>query len=293
MKIHSFRIFDVIKVETKNHTTKLFRIFDGIVFNLTEMSKATEANIFDNEHDYLHNVAVDNIIFGYHDKELKVLLQQPFSVDKWTVTGGYIKKSESIEQAAKRVAFDRTGLKNLYLEQFRAFGNPQRVIDSGFSAKHISEISGINVSPDHWVFDYFVSVGFYTLTEFSKVAVKKGQLEADCKWWPVNELPPMMFDHKLLVKEALKALRIHIAHYPIGYELLPEKFTIPEIHALYETILEKSLDDRNFTRKLIAKGIVVKLEETKKIGAHRSPYLYKFDLAKYKEGLKDGDILVF
>jgi len=257
------------------------------------MSKSAKASIFENDKDYLRNVAVDNVIFGYHDKELKVLLQQPFSVDKWTVTGGYIRRTESIEEAAKRVAFERTGLQNLFLEQFRAFGNPQRVIDSGFSPKHISELLGIKVPANHWVFDYFVSVGFYTLTEFSKVSVKKGQLEADSKWWPINELPPMMFDHKLIVKEAIKALRLHIAHYPIGYELLPEKFTLPEIHSLYETILEKNLDDRNFTRKLIAKGIVVKLKETKKIGAHRSPYLYKFDLEKYKEGLKDGDILIF
>ena len=120
------------------------------------MGKSVKTSMFENDQDYLHNVAVDNVIFGYHDKELKVLLQQPFSVDKWTVTGGYIKKTESIEQAAKRVAFDRTGLKNLYLEQFRAFGNPQRVIDSGFSAKHINEITGIKVSPDLWIFDYFV-----------------------------------------------------------------------------------------------------------------------------------------
>ena len=291
--MYLFRIYDGIKVKTYIQTTKLFRNFDGINVISTEMSKSSEASIWENDHDYLHNVAVDNVIFGYHDKELKVLLQQPFSVDKWTVTGGYIKRTESIEQAAKRVAFDRTGLKNLFLEQFRAFGNPQRVIDSGFSAKQISEITGMKVSPGHWIFDYFVSVGFYTLTEFSRVTVKKGQLEADCRWWPVNELPPMMFDHKLMVKEALKALRIHIAHYPIGYELLPEKFTIPEIHALYETILEKSLDDRNFTRKLIAKGIVVKLKETRKIGAHRSPYLYKFDIEKYKEGLRDGDVWIF
>jgi 8-oxo-dGTP diphosphatase len=291
--MYLFRIYDGIKVETYIQTTKLFRNFDGINVISTEMSKSAEASIWENDHDYLHNVAVDNVIFGYHDKELKVLLQQPFSVDKWTVTGGYIKRTESIEQAAKRVAFDRTGLKNLFLEQFRAFGNPQRVIDSGFSAKQISEITGMKVSPGHWIFDYFVSVGFYTLTEFSRVTVKKGQLEADCRWWPVNELPPMMFDHKLMVKEALKALRIHIAHYPIGYELLPEKFTLPEIHALYETILEKSLDDRNFTRKLIAKGIVVKLKETRKIGAHRSPYLYKFDIEKYKEGIRDGDVWIF
>ena len=252
-----------------------------------------QEDIFDVKGQFLRNVAVDNVIFGYHEKELKVLLQQPYVVDKWTVTGGYIKRTESIEQAAARIALDRTGLKDLFLEQFRSFGNPERVKDRGFSARQVSEVTGFEIDPALWIFDYFVSVSFYTLTEFSKVEPRKGSFEADCRWWPVNELPPMMFDHKLIIEEALKALRIHIAHYPIGYELLPEKFTLPEIHALYETILGKALDDRNFTRRLLATGIVVKLKETRKIGPHRSPILYKFDKRKYDAGLREGDVLVF
>ena len=87
---------------------------------------------------YLRNVAVDNVIFGYHDKELKVLLQKPLVTDKWTVTGGYILKTESIEEAANRVAFSRTGLKHLFLQQFRSFGTPSRSADSGFTAKKLT-----------------------------------------------------------------------------------------------------------------------------------------------------------
>lgn len=250
-------------------------------------------DIVNHSQHYLRNVAVDNVIFGYHDKELKVLLQQPFAVDKWTVTGGYIKRTESIEEAANRVALSRTGLKNLFLQQFRAFGNPQRVVDNGFTAKLVSEMAGMEIPEDLWIFDYFVTVGFYTLTEFSKVELKKGIYEADIQWWPVSELPPMMFDHQLIIAEALNALRLHIAHYPIGYELLEEKFTLPEIHSLYEAILGKTLDDRNFSKRLLATGIIIKLSETKKIGAHRSPFLYKFDKAKYEEGLKTGVELAF
>jgi len=250
-------------------------------------------DFFSNSEAYLRNVSVDNVIFGYHGKELRVLLQQPFSVDKWTVTGGYIKKTESIEEAANRIAFSRTGLNELFFQQFRSFGDPKRIIDKSFTAKHLTELSGIEVPGDSWIFDYFVSVGFYTLTEFSKVEVRKGPYEAGCKWWPVNDLPPMMFDHSLIISEALKALRLHIAHFPIGYELLSEKFTLPEIHSLYETILGKSLDDRNFSKRLMATGIIVKLNETKKIGAHRSPFLYKFDMEKYEAGLKSGVELVF
>jgi len=261
--------------------------------HMKRMEQKDINDFFSNAEGYLRNVSVDNVIFGYHGKELRVLLQQPFPLDKWTVTGGYIKKTETIEEAANRIAFSRTGLNELFFQQFRSFGNPKRIIDQSFTAKNMTELSGIEVSGDSWIFDYFVSVGFYTLTEFSKVEVRKGPYEAGCKWWPINDLPPMMFDHSLIISEALKALRLHISHFPIGYELLSEKFTLPEIHSLYETILGKSLDDRNFSKRLMATGIIVKLNETKKIGAHRSPFLYKFDVEKYEAGLKSGVELVF
>jgi len=251
------------------------------------------SGFFNNSNEFLRNVAVDNVIFGYHEKELKVLLQQPIPVNKWTVTGGYIKRTETIEQAANRIATERTGLKDLFFVQFRAFGTPDRGNDNTLTAANLSAITGLEVPEDSWIFDYFVSVAFYTLTEFSKVEPKKGALETDCQWWPVSDLPPMMFDHAIIIAEALKALRLHIAHYPIGYELLEEKFTLPEIHSLYETILGKSLDDRNFAKRLMATGIIIKLNETKKIGAHRSPFLYKFDKEKYAEGLKSGVALAF
>ena len=255
--------------------------------------KLEDADFFLNSGEYLRNVGIDNVIFGYHEKELKVLLQQPIRLDKWTVTGGYIRKTETIDEAANRIAFTRTGLKGLFFQQFRSFGTPERGKDNGLTAAHLKQMTGIDVPEDSWIFDYFVSVAFYTLTEFSKVKPKKGELEADCEWWPLTDLPAMMFDHKLIILEALKALRLHIAHYPIGYELLPEKFTLPEIHNLYETILGKSLDDRNFSKRLMATGIIIKLNETKKIGAHRSPFLYIFNKEKYKEGLKSGVALAF
>jgi ADP-ribose pyrophosphatase YjhB (NUDIX family) len=242
---------------------------------------------------YLRNVLVDNVILGYHDKELKVLLQQPKAVDKWTITGGYIKRTESLEEAAARIAFSRTGLKNLFLQQFRSFGDPLRGIDSGKNPENMSKMAGVEVPADLWIFDRFVSVAFYTLTEFSMVEIKKWSHDESCQWWPVNELPLMMFDHQHIIAEALRALRMHIAFFPIGYELLSEKFTLPEIHALYETILGKSLDERNFQKRLLASGIVIKLKETRKIGAHRSPFLYKFDKDKYEEGLKSGVVFAF
>ncbi|MEP7107196.1 MAG: NUDIX domain-containing protein [Ferruginibacter sp.] len=245
-----------------------------------------------NSEQYLKNVAVDNIIFGYHNKELKVLLQRPAGFNKWTVTGGHIKKTESIEEAADRIAFMRTGLKNLFLQQFHSFGSPQRVEDNEFTAEWLGSRVGIDVPSDHWIFDYFVAIGFYTLTEFSLVCINRGPIE-DTQWWPVSQLPALLFDHKEMIAEALKALRLHIYHYPVGYELLPEKFTLPEIHNLYETILDKSLDSRNFSRRLLATKIIRKLNETRSIGAHRSPFLYQFDRENYNTALKNGMLLGF
>lgn len=250
-------------------------------------------DIFAHPDQFLHNVGVDNVIFGYHDKELKVLLQKPIVLKKWTITGGYILKSETIEAAAKRIANARTGLKDLYFQQFRAFGTPSRTKDRGFSPKLMSEATGIDIPEDHWIFDYFVSIGFYTLTEFSRVTIQKSSFEEACQWWPVSELPPMMFDHKTIINEALNALRLHIACYPIGFELLEEKFTLPEIRGLYESILGRTLDDRNFSKKLLATGIVIKLKETRRIGPHRSPFLYKFDKARYEQCLESGVQLIF
>jgi ADP-ribose pyrophosphatase YjhB (NUDIX family) len=253
----------------------------------------SEIEIITRPDRYLHHIQVDNVIFGYHDKELKVLLQQTIATSKWTVTGGYVGRDESIEEAAARISLSRTGLKNLFLQQFRCFGNPDRATDAEKNPENLRKLSGIEVPKDLWIFDRFVSVGFYTLTEFSTVEIKKWSLDVACQWWPVSDLPPLMFDHKLVISEALRTLRMHIAFYPIGYELLPEKFTLPEIHALYQTILGRSLDERNFQRKLLASGIVLKLKETRPIGPHRAPYLYKFDQEKYNEGLQSGIVLAF
>jgi 8-oxo-dGTP diphosphatase len=240
---------------------------------------------------YLRNVSIDNVIFGYHNKQLKVLLQRPQGLSKWTVSGGFIKRTETIEEAAARIAKERTGLKNLYLKQFKAFGSPSRTKDNAISIKTIGKLAGVKIDKNNWMFDYFVSLGFYTLTEFELVKPTGEFYTEECQWWDIFNLPVLALDHLLIIEEALKALRLDIYQYPIGYELLPEKFTLPEITALYETILGKKLDGRNFSKKLQATGIIIKLAEVRYIGPHRSPFLYKFDKVTYDEALKNGMVL--
>ena len=247
--------------------------------------------ILNGHNHYLRNVSIDNVIFGYHKKELKVLLQRPHGLSKWTVCGGYIKKTETIEEAADRIARERTGLRELYLKQFKAFGSPMRTKDTAISIKLTGKLAGVKIDKDNWMFDYFVSLGFYTLTEFDMVKPTGEYYTEECQWWDIVKLPSLIFDHRLIIEEALKSLRLHIYHYPIGYELLPEKFTLPEITSLYETILEKKLDDRNFSKKLLATGIITKLNERRYIGPHRSPFLYVFNKVKYDEALRNGMVL--
>jgi 8-oxo-dGTP diphosphatase len=240
---------------------------------------------------FLRNVSIDNVIFGYHKKELKVLLQRPQGLSKWTVSGGYIKRTESIEEAATRIAIERTGLYELYLKQFKAFGNPVRTRDSEVPAKLAGDLAYEEIDKENWMLDYFVSLGFYTLTEFDLVNPTGEFNKEDCQWFDIFNLPPLIFDHHLIVEEALKSLRYDIFHYPIGYRLLPEKFTLPEITSLYETILGKKLDGRNFSKKLLATGIILKLDERRYIGPHRSPFLYVFNEVRYNEALKNGMVL--
>lgn len=253
--------------------------------------ESIQDGILNGPEHYLRNVSIDNVIFGYHNKQLKVLLQRPQGISKWTVSGGYIKRTETIEEAAARIAGERTGLKNLYLKQFKAFGSPSRTKDNAISIKAIGKFAGVKIDKNNWMFDYFVSLGFYTLTEFDLVKPTGEFYTEECQWWDIFKLPALALDHKLIIEEALKALRLDIYQYPIGYELLPEKFTLPEITALYETILGKKLDGRNFSKKLQATGIIMKLDEIRYIGPHRSPFLYKFDKVTYDEALKNGMVL--
>jgi 8-oxo-dGTP diphosphatase len=257
---------------------------------MKELEKIRDEILNGSEH-YLRNVSIDNVIFGYHSKQLKVLLQRPHGLKKWTVSGGYIKRTETIEEAAARIARERTGLEDLYLKQFKAFGSPSRTKDSTISVKMIGELAGIEIDEGNWMFDYFVSLGFYTLTEFDLVKPTGAFFMEECQWWDIFNLPALFIDHKLIIEEALKSLRLHIYQYPIGYELLPEKFTLPEITSLYETILERKLDDRNFSKKLLATGLITKLSERRYIGPHRSPFLYVFNRVKYDEALKHGMVL--
>ena len=241
--------------------------------------------LVDGEAIYLPNIAVDNVIFGYHEKQLRVLLQRPQAVSNWMLPGGYVKRTESAESAAARVARERTGLREICLQQFKVFSKPGRNDDGLITAQFLSQVSGLNIKDDHWLLQRFISIGFYTLTDYTKVETNGNFWMEECQWWDIASLPILIHDHNEIIQEALKTLRAQIGHVSIGFHLLPEKFTLPEIRTLYETILGRELDVRNFNKKFLSTGIIEKLNEVKKIKGHRPPFLYRFKSDVYLTAL--------
>jgi 8-oxo-dGTP diphosphatase len=243
-------------------------------------------NHFKTGHEvFLCNVSVDCIIFGFHGNELKVLLLQAKYAGAWALPGGFILKEEHMDDAARRILKHRTGLSDIYLQQFHVFSEPDR------STKKINtqflKNSGIELK-ESWMFERFITVGYTALVDFTKAALIPDSFSIDCKWFNIKEIPELILDHRNILDKALENLQLQLNYHPVGYNLLPEKFTMPELQKLYETILDRKLDRRNFQRKITGTGILKRLDETKKGVAHKAPYLYKFDLRKYQKALKSG-----
>ncbi len=214
-------------------------------------------------------VAVDAIIFGFNENEhqLKLLLlKRNFQPEKgkWSLMGGFVDENESLDKAAKRIVSQLTGLDDVYMEQLFAFGDLSR--DAGGRIISVAYFSLIKIN-DH----------------DSELVKKHG-----ASWIPVNELPELIFDHADMVNRALRKLRIRARTQPIGFELLPEKFTIPQLQRLYEAIYQIPFDKRNFRRKLLAMGLLEKLDEKEKETSKKGAFYYRFNQKKYEELLEKG-----
>ncbi|HVT86375.1 MAG TPA: NUDIX domain-containing protein [Chitinophagaceae bacterium] len=249
-------------------------------------SEAINALIHEGRNWFLPSLSVDCVIFGFHDNQLKVLLLKHRYLNIWSLPGGFIYKDEPVDAAAHRVLKERTGLNEIFLHQFHVFGDPDRY-DKEFHRNDLKR-DGIELNDEHWILQRFVTIGYYSLVEFSKVTPAPDTLSEKCMWWEIHKTPALMIDHRKIIDKALDTLRIQLSYQPVGYKLLPEKFTMPELQRLYETILDKKLDRRNFQRKILSFQILRRLTETKKGVAHKAPYLFSFNLKKYHKALRQG-----
>jgi len=234
---------------------------------------------------FMPNISVDCIILGFHEGNLKILLCKFKVTDKWMLPGGFIGKEEDPDEAAMRILEGRVGLRNVYLKQFYFFGKKNRVnLD-----EHRKILKGFHVDPERakWYMSRFMSLGYFSLIRYDHASVSAREYE-DVAWFDINVLPPLYGDHKEIIDTALNTIRQQIGYVPIGYNLLPHKFTMPELRSIYETILGREIDRRNFQRKMLSIGFIKALNQKRKAGAHKSPNLYSFIKDKYDEAERNG-----
>lgn len=213
-------------------------------------------------------LTVDCVVFGVDEQELKLLLIQrgnaPY-LGTWALPGGFVHVDESLEAAAARELEEEAGVAPLFLEQLFTFGAVER-------------------DPRERV----VSVAYYTLVKLSDHKVRAATDAADAAWFGVNDLPSLAFDHEEIVQTALERLKGKVRYQPIGFELLPHKFTLSQLQRLYEIVLERELDKRNFRKKVLGMDILIETDELERDVAHRAARLYRFDERKYKRLAKSG-----
>jgi len=228
--------------------------------------------------------SIDCVIFSFYKKKLCILLNK-FDISKyWQLPGGFMLKSESSDDAAKRILADRTGLKDIYLKQFYLFSDPERTkMDQNIEYLENDAHKGENVEEaGKWFLQRFISLGYYAFVKYDEVQLVSVK-EDTAKWFSINNLPPLYSDHNNIIKTSLEMIRSMLSILPVGYELLPEKFTMSDLRKIYETFSGSSFDRRNFQRKVLATGILVQLDEPGNSSPYNPPILYSF--AKDKKDL--------
>ncbi|NDV59434.1 NUDIX domain-containing protein [Bacteroides sp. 519] len=225
--------------------------------------------------DNIHpGFSVDCVVFSFYKKKLRVLLNQ-FDISKyWQLPGGFMMKNESSDEAAARILTNRTGLSNIYLKQFYLFSNPQRT-----KIEQNVEYLDKGREPDDagkWFLQRFVSLGYYAFVKYEEVNLSFVK-EDVTKWFDIDHLPELYSDHENIIKTSLEIIRAMLPVVPVAYELLPEKFTMSEMRKIYEVFLGKTLDRRNFQRKILSTGMLVQLDEPGNSSPYNPSVLYSFD----------------
>lgn len=212
-------------------------------------------------------VATDCIIFGFHEGKLKLLVFKrkvaPLE-GSWSLIGSFVRLDEDLDVAGQRVLEETTGLKNVFMQQLKTYGKKDR--DPGYRCMSVVQYALIRID------------------EYSEELVE----QHGARWYEIDHLPLLVLDHNQMVHDALGRLKENARHKPIGFELLPEKFTIPQLQALYEAIYQRPLDARNFRKKVLSLNVLEKLEEKDKTSSKRGAYLYRFNYENYKKLLTAG-----
>ncbi|MEM6799992.1 MAG: NUDIX domain-containing protein [Bacteroidota bacterium] len=223
-------------------------------------------------HDrFLPHLSIDLVIIGYEEGKLKCLLLQ-FG-EKWLLPGGYVQKDESVDVAVKRILKERIGLEEPHLKFLSVFGDKDREFSQEF--KEFADKVGMEWKEEYWFNNRFVTLAYYSLVHIENTQVDLQELFDSYAWFDFDELPRIWMDHKSIALEARKHLKEDIQQELVVYNLLPEEFTMPELHKLYQAILEKKLDRSRFQKKMLSSGAFERLPMLKNDSRGRNPYQYR------------------
>jgi 8-oxo-dGTP diphosphatase len=237
--------------------------------------------LFD-EQNFIHQLSIDCVILGYKDKELKVLVPKlDLKESLWALPGGFIMQDEGIDHAAFRILEERTGIKDIYLEQFRVFGQSQRINNELFEGinnvrKELIEKVFLDTENITWLTKRFVSIGYYALVDINKVQPQKIDFDESIEWYNIKNLPKLIMDHNEIVTFALETLRQNLDQKLIGFNLLPETFTMKEVQELYEAVYDRPFARNNFQKKILDLNVLERLEKKFTGAANKAPYMYRF-----------------
>lgn len=235
------------------------------------------------QQDYIKQLNIDCVIFGYQNHQLKVLIPKlKFKGDFYCLPSGFIYQDEDVDEAARRILEERTGIKNIYMEQFKVFGKSKR--NNNLFLNKMLELNPEIPRPDlneitqkdyEWFSQRFVSIGYYALVDINKVKSQLSELDQSIEWYDIRDIPEMILDFNSMVIEALNTLRFFLDYNLSAFKLLPETFTMRDIQEVYETIYDKSFAMNNFQKKILDLNILERLEKKFTGAANKAPYLYK------------------
>jgi len=232
--------------------------------------------------NYIPQLSIDCVVFGYSEGKLKVLVAKIKSMEAtWTLPGGFVRQTEDLVQAAHRITLERTGITTPFLDQFGAFGAADR-INVALLDKMTTQWLALGEEPmaeadfRAWFSKRFVSLGFYALVDIQQVNLQAGPFDESVDWYPVDQLPHLIMDHAAMVAGALATLREHLDRKLIAFELLPETFTMRSLQEVYEAVYDRPFARNNFQKKMLDLGVLERLDKVYSGAAHKAPFLYRF-----------------
>jgi hypothetical protein len=224
--------------------------------------------------NFIPNLSFDCVIFGFNGKLLKILILEYHNTGLFALPGGFIEENQTLKDAVKEGVQARTGLENVYLDQFQIFGGLERSDPNAM--RRILEANNKDLEENKWMLERFLTVGHYALINYEEVTPKPDHLSDSIGWYAIDELPKLMMDHNQIVEKALQVLRSNLSEKLIGMNLLPQKFTMKQLQLVFEAVLGQTLRRTTFQRKMLSLDALQRHEKLFQGKAHKAPYLYSF-----------------